>query len=193
MIIETTQSVTERDGQMKKWGWVMQNGVTMALMLGLGTLLSQVPLFHDTLLGSTKLRAAQGVQFLSFGGTLWILWRFGQRSTCELPSLWPKMRFLQPMILPMTTLIVITAGHPVCGQVLSPFLGKTGRNIYNWLFIIAIVAAALWVVVSWYTKAALMLQIEEGTTEEPVGKEPSYQSGNLARSAPASSTREEPV
>ena len=50
---------------MKKWGWLVQYGITVALALGLGFLLSQVPLFHETMLGSAKLRASQCVQFLS--------------------------------------------------------------------------------------------------------------------------------
>lgn len=103
---------------MKKWGWLVQYGVTIALALGLGFLLSQVPLFHETILGSTKLRASKCVRFLSYGGALFVLWRFSQRLAVELPSLCPKMGFLRPVMMPLTTLIVVTASHPVCGHVL---------------------------------------------------------------------------
>jgi len=150
---------------MKKWGWLVQYGVTMALALGLGFLLSLVPLFHETILFSAKLRASQGVQFLSYGGALFVLWRFSQRLADELPSLCSKMGFLHPVIMPLTTLIVMTASHPVCGQVLTPFLGKTGKGVYNWLFVIGIVSAALWLVLSWFKKAAPLLQTWEGETK----------------------------
>ena len=92
---------------MKQRGWLVQYGVTMALALGLGFLLSHIPLFHETMLGSANLRASQGVQFLGFGGALIVLWKFGQRLVVELPTLWPKMTFLRPMIMPITTLIVL--------------------------------------------------------------------------------------
>jgi hypothetical protein len=96
----------ERKHSMNKWGWLVQYGVTMALALGLGFLLSQVPVFQETILGSAKLRASQGVQFLSFGGALFVLWKFWQRLAEELPALCPKMDFLRPVIIPLTTLIV---------------------------------------------------------------------------------------
>lgn len=54
--------------------------------------------------------------------------------------------------------MVLIASHPVGGLVLNPFLGKTGKGVYNWLFVIGIVSAALWVVIAWYAKAAPLLQ-----------------------------------
>jgi hypothetical protein len=179
---------------MKKWGWLVQYGVTIGLALGLGFLLSQVPVFHETILGSAKLRASQGVQFLSYGGALFVLWRFGQRLATELPALCPKMGFLHPVIMPLTTLIVVTASHPVCGQVLNPFLGKTGKGVYNWLFVIGIVSAALWLVLSWFKKAAPLLQAWEGETE-PSLKGSSRVSTGSGSSRPRymSSTRQKPA
>lgn len=44
---------------MKKWGWLVQYGVTIALALGLGILLSQVPAFQETNFSSGKLRASK--------------------------------------------------------------------------------------------------------------------------------------
>ena len=153
---------------MKQRGWLVQYGVTMALALGLGFLLSQVPLFHETMLGSAKLRASEGVQFLGFGGALIVLWQFGQRLVVELPTLWPKMTFLRPMIMPLTTLIVLVASHPVCGQVLGAFLGKTGKGMYDWRFVIGIVSAAIWLILSWFLKAAPMLQSCEESSDSPL-------------------------
>jgi hypothetical protein len=177
---------------MKKWGWLVQYGVTIALALGLGFLLSQVPVFHEAILGSAKLRASQGVQFLSFGGALFVLWRFGQRLAGELPALCPKMGFLRPVIMPLTTLIVVTASHPVCGQVLSPFLGKTGKGVYNWLFVIGIVSAALWLVLSWFMKAAPLLQAWEGETEPSLKGSPGVPTGS-SQPRYMSSTRKKPA
>ena len=177
---------------MKKWGWLVQYGVTIVLALGLGFLLSQVPLFHETILGSAKLRASQCVRFLSYGGALFVLWRFGQRLAVELPALCPKMGFLCPVIMPLTTLIVVTASHPVCGQVLNPFLGKMGKGVYNWLFVIGIVSAALWLVLSWFMKSAPLLQGWEGEIESSSKKNSAMPPGcTQPRYTP--STREEPA
>lgn len=177
---------------MKKWGWLVQYGVTIALALGLGILLSQVPVFQETNFVSGKLRASQGVQFLSFGGALFVLSRFGQRLAEELPALCSKLGFLHPVIMPLTTLIVVTASHPVCGQVLNPFLGKTGKGIYNWLFVIGIVGAALWLVISWFRKAAPLLQAGEEVTNRP-SHESSAMSAHSTHPRPMLPTREEPA
>ena len=102
-----------------------------------------------------------------------VLWRFGHRLGVELPTLCPKVGFLYPVIMPLTALIVVTASHPVCGQILNPFLGKTGKGVYNWLFVIGIVSAALWLVLSWFRKAAPLLQAWEGEAEPSSSKESS--------------------
>ena len=158
---------------MKKWGWLVQYGGTIILALGFGALLSQVPLFYETTLGTTKLRASQGVQFLGFAGALIVFWQLGRRTSNELSPLVPNLRFLCPVIMPVTTLIVLTASHPVAGLVLHPFLGKSHKIMYNWLFVLGIVSAALWVVIAWYVKAApLLQQPDEGkkvlTTASPL-------------------------
>ena len=153
---------------MKKYGWLVQYGVTMMLALGFGALLSQVPLFQETSLGTNTLRASQCVQFLGFAGALVVLWQFGQCLARNLPSLAPNLKFLSPMIIPFTSLIILIASHPVGGLILTPFLGKPGKGIYNWMFVIGIVGAALWVVLAWYAKAAPLLQtLEEPSQESP--------------------------
>ena len=148
---------------MKKWGWLWQYGGTILLALGLGALLSQVPLFHETTLGSPKLRASQGVQFVSFAGALMVFCQLGQRTANDLSRLCPRMTFLCPVIIPLTTLIVLIASHAVGGLVLNPFLGKFGKVLYNWIFVIGVVGAALWLVIAWYSKAAPLLQTREET------------------------------
>ena len=153
---------------MKKYGWLVQYGVTMMLALGFGALLSQVPLFHETSLGTSKLRASQCVQFLGFAGALLVFWQFGQRMASEPHSMAPRMRFLCPVMMPFTSLMVLIASHPVGGLVLHPFLGKNGKGVYDWMFVIGIVGAALWVVIAWYTKAAPLLQSWEESSGQPL-------------------------
>ncbi len=164
---------------MKQWSWMVQHVVAIALALILGFLLGQIPLFSETPLGSPKLRAAHWLQFFSVGGALFLLWRIGQRLAIELPTLCPRMMFLGPMIVPVTTLMVLVASHPVCGQILRAFVGKTGKGIFNWLFILGMVSAALWVILAWFLKAAPMLQAWEKASEPALkgdreSREPSY-------------------
>ena len=55
---------------MKSRDWMFQYGVAILLALLLGVILGHIPLFQETTLGSTKLRAADLVQFLGYGGAL---------------------------------------------------------------------------------------------------------------------------
>ena len=157
---------------MKKYGWLVQYGVTMMLALGFGALLSQVPLFQETSLGTSKLRASQCVQFLGFAGALVVLWQFGQCLAGKLPSVAPNMRFFSPMVIPCISLMILVASHPVGGLILNPLLGKPGKGIYNWMFVIGIVGAALWVVLAWYAKAAPLLQTLEEPSQESTPSSP---------------------
>jgi hypothetical protein len=48
-------------------------------------------------------------------------------------------------------------------SLLDPFLGKPGKVIYNWVFIAAIVADSIWLILSWVWKCApLVAAMESG-------------------------------
>jgi hypothetical protein len=38
--------------------------------------------------------------------------------------------------------------------VCDPFLSKSGKGIYNWMFILGIVATSAWLIVTWVRKSA---------------------------------------
>lgn len=139
---------------MKAWGWVVQYGVAIVLALLLGVILGHLPLFHETVLGSSKLRASHVVQFVSYGGALVVLWLLGSQAALHSPQERNWFACLRHIITPLTTLIAVTAGHAVLLLVAEPFLGKTGKGIYNWIFVFGIVGAAFWLVVAWFLKAA---------------------------------------
>lgn len=147
---------------MKAWGWVVQYGVAIVLALLLGVILGHLPLFHETVLGSTKFRASHVVQFVAYGGALIILWLLGSHAALQVPQERKWFTCLRHIITPLTTLIVVTAGHAVLLLVTEPFLGRTGKGIYNWIFVIGIVGAAFWLVLAWFLKAAPELKSLEG-------------------------------
>lgn len=139
---------------MKARDWVLQYGVAILLALLFGVILGHIPLFTETILGSTKLRAADVMQFLGYGGALLMLWLFGRQVALHVPEDWKWLEPFRHLILPLTMLIVVTAAYGILLLICGPFLQKTGKMIYNWIFVIGIASASIWLVVMWFLKSA---------------------------------------
>ena len=142
---------------MKARDCMFQYGVAILLALLLGVILGHIPLFQETTLGSTKLRAADVVQFLGYGGALVMVWLFGRQVASHVPEDWKWLVPFRHLILPLATLIVVTAAYGILLLICGPFLQKTGKMIYNWIFVIGIASASVWLVVTWFLKSATLV------------------------------------
>lgn len=142
----------------KMWGWLVQYGSGIFLALLLGAILGSIPLFKETSLGDTKLTASRIVQFMGYGSALLLLWLLGQRVARELSEDGKGASFLRQVIVPLVTLAVVSAGYKVLWLLVGPFLGQTGKTIYNWTFVVGIVGAALWLAVAWFRHSPLLLE-----------------------------------
>lgn len=131
------------------WNWVGRYVAVIVLALVLGAVIGGMPLFAKTFLVSGKLSAAQVVRFLGYGTALVVFWILGQRVTVALrqrqDSRWSV---LQSLILPIVTLIVVSALYSVILLVLGPLLGATLEKIYDWVFILAIIGCAIWLIMA---------------------------------------------
>lgn len=164
---------------MKAWGWTAQYGSALLLALLLGALLGNIPLFKETALGSSKLTAAHVVQFLGYGGALVMFWMMGRRAALQLLPEGATPSFLGRIIAPLATLVVLAAGYQVALLLAGPFLGKTGKGIYNWVFVVGIVGAALWLTVAWFRNAASL-----GSAFETLGEGKRSRSSSRAMVCP---------
>lgn len=139
-------------------GWLVQYGSGIILALLLGAILGSIPLFKETSLGNTKLTASRMVQFLGYGSALLLLLLLGRRVAVELPEEGKGAFFLRQVITPLVTLVVVSAGYNVLWLLGGPFLGSTGKTIYNWTFVVGIVGAALWLAVAWFRHSPLLFE-----------------------------------
>ena len=142
----------------KMWGWLVQYGSGIIFALLLGTILGSISLFQETSLGDTKLTASRIVQFMGYGSALLLLWLLGQRVAMELPDEGKGSSFLRQVIIPLITLVVVSSGYKVLWLLVGPFLGSTGKTIYNWAFVVGIVGAALWLAVAWFRHSPLLFE-----------------------------------
>jgi hypothetical protein len=132
--------------------WMMEYGVAMVFTVLSTMVLGHIPLFRETAIG--KLHASDLVQFIGYGGALVIAWLGARQLATEPPDDWKWLTPYRALILPVTTLAIVAMSYGVLLYVCDPFFSKTGKGIYNWIFIIGIVASTAWLIVTWVRKCA---------------------------------------
>jgi hypothetical protein len=137
---------------MKARTWMMQYGVAMMLSCAFALILGQVPLFRETAVG--KLAASDLVQFLGYSCTIALAWLGARQLAADPPEDWKWLLPYRALILPVTTLATVILAYGVLLLVGGPFLNKSSKGIYNWIFIAGIVAAVAWLIVTWVRTCA---------------------------------------
>ncbi len=132
--------------------WMMQYGVAVLLAVIMGLILGHIPLFKEAAVG--KLRASNLVQFLAYGGAVAMIWLCGRRISHQWPGEWKRFAPVRALLLPVLTLFAVAAGYGVLSFLVDPFLGKPGKSVYNWVFVIGLVGASAWVIVTWVLSCA---------------------------------------
>jgi hypothetical protein len=137
---------------MKARRWMMEHGVAMILAVLCALILGHLPLFREATVG--KLHASDLVQFLGYGGAIVLAW-FGARQLAgEPPEDWKWLVPYRALILPMTTLVIVGLAYEVLLYACEPFLGKGGKDVYNWVFVLGLIACCAWLIVTWVQKCA---------------------------------------
>lgn len=139
--------------------WMMKYGVAMILAAVLAAIMGQIPLFRETLVG--KLRASDLVQFIGYSGALGMAWMGACQLAQQPPDEWKWILPFRGIVLPLAALLVVTVGYMVLLLPLAPFLRKTGKMVYNWFFIAAIISSSAWLIYGWIKKCAPLVEEQE--------------------------------
>jgi serine/threonine-protein kinase len=158
--------MTEDQQSGMNWNWVGRYVAVIVLALVLGAALGGMPLFAKTFLVSGKLSAAQVVRFLGYGTALVVFWILGQRLTMFLRQQGGRWTALQSLVLPIVTLIVVSALYSVILLVLGPLLGGALQKIYDWLFILAIIGCAIWLIMAVLGQADALTEALTGSSRK---------------------------
>ncbi len=137
---------------MKARQWMMQYGVAVILAACFAAALGHLPLFRGTTVG--KLHASDLVQFLGYGGAMVVAWFGARELAAEPPEDWKWLMPYRALVLPVVTLLMTALAYGVLLYVCEPFLGKAGKGVYNWIFVIGIVSASVWLILTWVQKCA---------------------------------------
>jgi hypothetical protein len=137
---------------MKAKRWMMEYGVAMMLAILFAGVLGHLPLFRETAVG--KLHASDVVQFIGYGAALVLAWFGARQLAADSPEEWKWLLAYRSLILPVTSLIIVGLAYHVLLYAFQPFLGKAGKGIYNWVFIVGLIVCCGWLILTWVQKCA---------------------------------------
>ncbi|MBM4127537.1 MAG: helix-turn-helix domain-containing protein [Nitrospira sp.] len=149
----------------KPWVWLVQYGVTVLLLLMLGSTAATIPLFKDTAIAETKLTASNLVAFIGYGGGVLMLWLMVRKALVQLIPNRSAFSFLRPLGAPFNTLLGVSVSYKLLLTLLGPSLGKADRLTYNWIFVALILAATIWLIRTWFLKSAPLLDSLDTTDQ----------------------------
>jgi len=130
------------------WTWLIRYAVVIIIALLLSSAFASMDLFSQTWVVKSKLTAAKLVQFIGYATALTTFWIAGKQLAVVLQTLQGRWAFAQHLLLPLVTLIVVSAAHSVGLLILQPLLEGDLKTIYSWLFILAILACAAWLIMA---------------------------------------------
>ena len=146
----------------ERWSWMIRYAIVIAAALILAAAFGEMQLFKATRLGKTGLNAARLVQFLGYGGSLLVLWLLASRAAALMPGNDPRWNVLKSTLVPLTTLIVVSAGQAVVLLLLGPLMSKTWHEIYSWVSITAIIVSAAWLLAAVLTGSSSLAPLFGG-------------------------------
>lgn len=158
------------DAQVNQdWSWVGRFVAVIVVALILAAAIGSMDLFSKTFVITGKLSASHLVRFLGYSTALGALWMLGQRATMVLQQHKGRWSFMQHLILPVVTLIVVASTNSVALLVMKPMMTPALNNIYNWVFIVAILACAAWVVMAVLGQSASLTEAFTSAAERMSG------------------------
>jgi hypothetical protein len=148
-----------------RWAWAVRYIGVIVLAIALGAAFGSMELFKTTKVGKSGLNAARIVEFLSYGGALFIFWTLARHAAGILQRDGGRWKLVGDVLVPLATLIVVASGQAVLLLVVGPFMSRTALGIYNWLFIAAIIASAAWLVAILFTGRSSLTELFDGSAD----------------------------
>ena len=135
---------------MKARKWMMEYGVAMTRAVVCAVSRGPLSRFREATIG--KLHASDLVQFIGYGGAIVLAWFGARQLSDEPPEDWKWLVPYRALILPVTTLVIVGLAYRVMLYACEPFLGKGGKDVYNWVFVVGLIACCVWLIVTWLQK-----------------------------------------
>jgi hypothetical protein len=147
------------NSEKQDMSWVGRFIGVIIVSLILAAVIGSMDLFEKTFVIQGKLSASHLVRFLGYSAALAALWMLGQRATIALQQYTGRWSFIQHLILPVVTLIVVSSVNTIALLIMKPMMNSEMHNIYNWVFIVAILACSVWVVMAVLGQSASLTKV----------------------------------
>jgi hypothetical protein len=143
-------------GHWDEWMWTVRNGVAVLAALVLAGTLGQAQVFQEAVLGSNGFNAAAAVRLLGYGTALVLIWVTAWQAAAQIPPRDPVSRLLHEGLPPFATLLIL----PGVYGLIRPFLGERAVTWVSWIFVLLLLATAVWLGRALYDNAeALMVGV----------------------------------
>jgi hypothetical protein len=147
-----------------RWMWLIRYGVVLVLAVILGATLGEMGLFKTTKLAK-GLNAGHVVQFLGYGGALFVFWLLACRIESLLDGKDPRWNPIKSILVPLATLIVVACGQAVLLLVLGPLMNKSWQHSYNLIAIIVIILSVVWLLAALLTGSSSLAPLFGGSVK----------------------------
>jgi hypothetical protein len=108
----------------ERWSWIVRYAVVIAAALALGAAFGEMALFKTTRLGKTGLNAGQSGAVPRLRPCAHDSLAAARRAAALLPADDVRWNVLKSTLLPLTTLIVVSAGQAVLLIIAGPLMSK---------------------------------------------------------------------
>jgi hypothetical protein len=123
-----------------EWMWTARNGVAVLAALVLTGILGQMQVFQEAVLGSNGFNAAAVVRLLGYGIALALIWITAWRAAAQILPRDTVSRLLHEGLPPSATVLIL----PGVYGLVRPFLGDRAVTGVSWLFVLLLLATAVW-------------------------------------------------
>jgi|SRR5689334_17800329 hypothetical protein len=141
------------------WTWIRRYAIAIVLILVLTAFLAHSRIFIHAPLGPRGLTAAHLVGFLGYSVVLLLLWSAARRAAHRLRHDTDWDIIGREALVPLATLLVLVKAYGVALILLGPFLNTVGMAVYDWLFVLAVGAAAAWLALAVYRSADALVPV----------------------------------
>src|SRR3989442_5651965 len=132
----------------EEWMWTIRNGVAVLAALVLASILSGAQVFRQATLGSGGFNAGEAVRLLGFAVALTLIWTSAWRAAAQIRASDPVSRLLHEGLPAFATLLIL----PGVYGLIHPFLIERAVTIVSWMFVLLLLATAVWLGLAPYRK-----------------------------------------
>ena len=124
----------------EEWMWTIRNAIVVLAALVLASILSGAQVFREAALGSGGFNAGEAVRLLGFAIALTLIWTSAWRAAAQILASDPVSRLLREGLPAFATLLIL----PGVNGLIHPFLSEKAVTIVSWMFVMLLLATAVW-------------------------------------------------